>query len=458
MAEFLRNADAFMWSMESDPRLRSTIVSLVLLDRTPEWERLVDRFDLLSRTMPMFRQRVTASLVPAPPRWQFDPDFDLAFHLRRVTAPQPADVDTLLEMARVAAMADFDRARPLWEVTLIDGLADGGAALLCKLHHALTDGIGAIQIAMTLYDRTERGDECPPKPSVPIPTSAGLLSGVRDMVAYDTGLATSVVTASVKAAPAFVVKGVRHPAGTLKGVGSAVASIYRTVRPISAPGSPIMRDRGKIRRLATLSARTDTLRRAGAIAGGSLNDAFIAAITGGLRRYHEKHGESVGNLSVSMPISLRTPEDPAGGNRATLMRFEVPAAIADPVDRIRATHDRTTKMRSEKSLSYTQAIAGVLNLMPRSYIGAALRNVDFVASDVPGIPVPVFLAGAAVRMQYAFAPTIGAALNVTLLSYVDTCAIGINVDTSAVPDYDVLFDCLASGFDEVLALADPAGS
>jgi diacylglycerol O-acyltransferase / wax synthase len=453
MADFLSNTDTFTWSMESDPRLRSTIVSLVLLDRTPNWDKLVERFDLLSRTMPIFRKRVTASPVPAPPRWKLDADFDLAFHLRRVTAPQPGTMDTLLDMARVAAMADFDRARPLWEVTLIDGLADGGAALLCKLHHALTDGIGAIQIAMTLFDRTEESHDRRLMPSTPIPTAAGPLSGIRDMMSYDAGLATAVLTASLRAAPALLVNGIRRPVQTLSAVGSALASVYRTVRPISQPGSPIMRDRGKVRRLAALNVSTDTLHRAGAIAGGSLNDAFIAAITGGLRRYHEKHGKSVGDLSVSMPISLRTADDPVGGNRVTLMRFDVPAAIADSAERIRAIHDRTLKMRSEKSLSYTQAIAGALNLVPRSYIGSVLRHVDFVASDVPGIPIPVFLAGAAVRMQYAFAPTIGAALNVTLLSYVDTCAIGINMDTSAIPDPEVLYNCLVAGFDDVLALA-----
>jgi WS/DGAT/MGAT family acyltransferase len=455
MADFLRNTDAFMWSMESDPRLRSTIVSVVLLDRTPNWEQLVERFDLLSRTMPIFRQRVAPSTVPAPPRWTLDTDFDLAFHLRRVTAPQPATMDTVLDMARVAAMADFDRARPLWEVTLIDGLADGGAAVLCKLHHALTDGIGAVQIAMTLYDRTEEGDDGRrPMPSVPIPTAPGLLSGVRDVISYDTGLAAAVLAAPLKAAPALVVNGIRRPVQTLSAVGSTVASIYRTVRPIGRPGSPIMCDRSKVRRLAALNVSTTALHRAGAVAGGSLNDAFIAAITGGLRRYHEKHGAVVGDLSVSMPISLRTDGDPVGGNRATLMRFDVPAAVADPAQRISSIHDRTNKMRSEKSLSYTQSIAGVLNLMPRWYIGSVLRNVDFVASDVPGIPIPVFLAGAAVRMQYAFAPTIGAALNVTLLSYVDTCAIGINMDSNAIPDPEVLYDCLVAGFDEVLALAN----
>ena len=109
MAEFLRNSDAFIWSIETDPRLRSTIVTLVLLDRSPDWDELVDRFELLSRTVPMFRQRVVPSPPPAPPRWEVDPDFDLAFHLRRVTAPAPGTIDTVLEMARLAAMADFDR-------------------------------------------------------------------------------------------------------------------------------------------------------------------------------------------------------------------------------------------------------------------------------------------------------------------------------------------------------------
>jgi diacylglycerol O-acyltransferase len=91
--------------------------------------------------------------------------------------------------------------------------------------------------------------------------------------------------------------------------------------------------------------------------------------------------------------------------------------------------------------------------MPRWYIGSILRHVDFVASDVPGIPVPVFLGGARIRKQYAFGPTIGAAVNVTLLTYVDTCELGIDVDTGANPDYDVFHDCVVDGFEEVLALA-----
>jgi hypothetical protein len=111
-------------------------------------------------------------------------------------------------------------------------------------------------------------------------------------------------------------------------------------------------------------------------------------------------------------------------------------------------------VRAERSTAYVQLLAGAMNLMPRWYIGSMLRKVDFLASDVPGIPVPVYLAGAKVRVQYAFGPTIGAAVNVTLLTYVDTCALGIDVDTGAIPDFEEFYDCLVEGFDEVLALAD----
>jgi diacylglycerol O-acyltransferase / wax synthase len=452
MAEFLRNSDAFVWSIESDPRLRSTIVTLILLDRSPDWDTLVNRFELLSRTVPMFRQRVVPSPRPAPPRWEVDPDFDLAFHLRRVIAPAPANIDTLLEMGRLAAMADFDRARPLWEVTLVDGMADGGAALLCKLNHALTDGAGAVEMAMTLYDRSERYEERA-MPEAPVPVASGSLAAARNIVSFAAGNAANALTGSLNAAPALVFNGIRRPLTTVTAAWSTAASILRTARPIRRPGSPIMRERRRKRRLAVHHVPKEALHRAGNAAGGSLNDAFIAAIAGGLRRYHDKHGATIGDLVVTMPISIRNPTDPVGGNRATLMRFGVPAGVADPAQRIRLIHDRTSRQRSEKSLAYTQFIAGALNLAPRWYVGSALRNVDFVASDVPGLPAPVYLAGARVRMQYAFSPTIGAALNVTLLSYVDTCALGINVGTGAIPDFDVFYDCLVAGFDDVLALA-----
>ena len=458
MTEFMRNSDAFTWAMESDPRLRSTVVTVILLDRSPDWDEVRNRFGLVCEKVPMLRQRVVASPPPAPPRWEFDPDLDLDFHMRRVIAPPPATFDTVLEMARVAAMEDFDRARPLWEATLIDGLVDGGAAVVLKFHHALTDGVGGIQIGMILFDLSEVPEKHGPVADLPEVPAPPWLSGYRETARYNARLIGNTLVGALKSAPKLIFNGIRRPVQSVSSAAEMTASVYRTVRPVNRTGSPLMMNRTLIRRLGVHEVPFPALREAAHHAGGALNDAFVAGVAGGLRRYHERHGVEVGDLHLTMPMSLREEGDELGGNRITLMRFDVPVGIADPGERIREIHERTASVRHEKSLPYTQWIAGALNLMPRWYIGSILRHVDFLCSDVPGIPVPVFLGGARVRVQYAFGPTVGAAVNVTLLTYVDVGALGIDVDTGAIPDYDVFHECLVAGFDEVLALATAAAS
>lgn len=456
----MSQTDAFTWAMESDPRLRSTVVTVIMLDRSPDWDVVRERFEVLSAGLPIWRQRVVESPAPTPPRWEDAPDFDFAFHMRRVSAPEPGTLEGVLEMARVAAMSDFDRARPLWTATLIDGLDDGGAAVLCKFHHALTDGVGGVQIAMTLFDLTEKPrsiESVQTKSAEPQVHERGMLSDyfddVADIVRYDLGLVSKGVTGALGAAPKLLFDAVRRPLQTAASAGELAASVYRFVRPLTETGSPLMKERTLVRRLAVHEVPLAKLKEAGHRSGGALNDAFVAGISGGLRRYHEKHGVTVDDLHLTMPISIRKEGDDMGGNHITLARFDVPVGVADPAERISETHERTTKARNERSTPYVQLIAGAMNLMPRWYIGSVLRKVDFLASDVPGVPVPVYLGGAKVTVQYAFGPTIGSAVNVTLLTYVDTCALGIDVDTGAIPDFDEFYACLVAGFDEVLALA-----
>lgn len=453
----MSQTDAFTWAMESDPRLRSTVVTVILLDRSPDWDVVRERFEALSRSMPMWRQRVVESPPPAPPRWEDAPDFDIDFHMRKVSAPEPGNTDGVLEMARVAAMSDFDRARPLWTATLIEGLDDGGAAVLCKFHHGLTDGVGGIQIAMHLFDLTEEPrsiESVQANSEAPEVHERGPLAEYVDIARYDLGLVSKAVTGVVGAAPGLLFKTIRNPIETAAEAGEMAASVYRTMRPVTETGSPLMKERTLVRRLAVHEVPLSKLKEAAHRGGGALNDAFVAGIAGGLRRYHEKHGATVGDLHLTMPISVRKEGDNEGGNHITLARFDVPVGLADPAKRISETRARTNKVRNEKSTPYIQIIAGAMNLLPRWYIGSVLRKVDFLASDVPGVPVPVYLGGAKVRMQYAFGPTIGASVNVTLLTYVDTCSLGIDVDTGAIPDFEQFYDCLIEGFDEVLALAE----
>ena len=154
MSGFMRDGDAFAWYMENDPTLRSTVVAVAWLEESPDWDALVAKVDRASRSIPNFRERVCEPPFRlATPRWTVDETFDLTRHLHRVDASVQRGSHPVMTIARKAAIEAFDRSRPLWDFTLVENLAGGRAALVMKLHHSLTDGIGGIQLAMLLFDR-----------------------------------------------------------------------------------------------------------------------------------------------------------------------------------------------------------------------------------------------------------------------------------------------------------------
>ena len=447
------HTDAFSWYMESDPALRSTVVAVALLDRAPDWKHLRRRVDRMTRLVPRLRQRVQEPpWRVGPPMWVLDADFDLDWHMRRVRLPRGATWPAVLEAARIAAMADFDRDRPLWEVTELEGLPEGKVALMTKMHHSLSDGIGGIQLLAFIVDgsrRLPRLTELPPLPEGQTFSSTGLLAtSLRDTAREAIGIAASSA-AAMRHAPGALL----HPVGALEQVGATTASIARIVRPILREASPVLTRRSARRQLATLDVPLEGLRQAARANGGHINDAFLAAITGGLRLYHDAHCAEVRDLHVTMPVSIRKPTDPIGGNRITLLRFGLPVGMSDPAARITRIAAIAKAWQHEPAIAHTQAIAYGLNLAPRSYIQGILRRVEFVASDVPGLRDPVYVAGARVLAYYPFGPTIGTAMNATLMSYVGDANIGLNIDLGAVPDADDLVRHVRAGFDEVLALA-----
>src|SRR6476646_10732312 len=148
----MSDSDALMWNIEKDPLLRSTIVTVLILDQAPDWDRLVDRIERGTWLIPRMRQRVATPLLRiGPPQWAGDTNFDLRYHLRRVRACAPT-LDAVLDLARTAAMAGFDRARPLWEYTVVEGLEDDRSAMILKVHHSMTDGVGGMKLLLMLFD------------------------------------------------------------------------------------------------------------------------------------------------------------------------------------------------------------------------------------------------------------------------------------------------------------------
>jgi len=456
----MSDEDALMWLIEKDPILRSTIVAVALFDRPPNFERLRARLDRATCLIPRFRQHVLSPpFRVGPPRWSVESTFDLDFHLRRMRLAAPGTERTLLDALQPMASAGFDRARPLWEFTLIEGLFDDDgterAAFAMKVHHTVTDGVGGMALLALLVDLTADAVEPGDTPAVPAPEFMNARSLMRDSVAHSArrmlGVARRGPTTVANAARSIV----RDPLHAGYDVVRTVRSVGRIVAPATQPMSPVMVDRGLGRRLDVFDLPLDDLRRAAKVTEGSINDVFVAAILGGLFRYHGRHGECPDSLRMTLPINLRREGDDAGGNHFAPARFAVPASISDPRERVQAVRTLVHRWRAEPALSLTGQLAGVLNRLPTAtttaLFGGMLKCCDFVATNVPGAPVPVFAAGARVERLYAFAPPAGAALNVSLISHCDLCCIGVVTDTTAIPDSATLLACLRDGFAELLA-------
>jgi len=250
----------------------------------------------------------------------------------------------------------------------------------------------------------------------------------------------------------------RDPREALEEARETAESIGRALKPVSEPMSPIMRERGMALRLSGFHVPLTDLKRAGEALGGTLNDAFVTAIAGGLRLYHEKRGAPVDELRMTMPINMREGDKgKKAGNQFAPARFLVPIGIEDPRARLREIQSRVREQRGEKALPFIDDIMGVINALPRqaslTLIGGMLKAIDFVTSNVPGPRFPVYLAGAKILRMFPFGPPAGAAVNVTLYSYDGVCQVGVNCDRAAVPDAELLTECLERGFDEVLAAA-----
>ncbi|APA98722.1 Diacylglycerol O-acyltransferase [Nocardia seriolae] len=448
----MSQSDLFTWSMEQDPNLRSTIVSVLLLDSEPDWDRLLGMIDRGTRAVPRFRHRLRpVPLGLAPPRWALDPDFDLSWHVRHFEPAAPADLSSVLEFARTEAMAAFDPARPLWRFTVLSGLEGGKSALVLKVHHSLTDGIGGMQIAGEILDFERAGTDRAHVPDAAHPDVRGMLG---DIVAWNWSVGAGLVRGGMAAVLPAVRRTVTDPVGAIKDGAALAGSLLRLAHPITSTLSPLMTDRSLGRRLTVLEVPLDALRRSAHLVGCTVNDAFLAAVLIGLRAYHDRHDTAVEQLRVAMPISLRRAVDPIGGNRITLARFEVPVDVAAAVDLMRALDATVEGWKREPAIPFSNAVAATFNRLPVGLLTDMFKHVDFVASDVPGSPVDLYLAGAKVERIYPFGPTTGTAFNITLISHVDTCCVGINTDTGAVPDPALLTECIAAGFRVVTGLGE----
>lgn len=323
--------EALMWRAEADPRLRSTIVAVEMLDECPDWDRFLAAHDWATRLIPRFRMKVVEPpLGLGRPTWTVDRDFDLRYHVRHMRLPAPGGVADLLTVAEQVAMVPFDRHRPPWEAVLVDGLGqEGAAAYILKLHHSATDGVGATQLLGMLHSRTREPAAEKPEPLPPPPDPQGpLLTLARQL----SGDALALQRLGVHTL-ARSVDELRRPVLALERGARYAASLRRVLAGPAAAPSPVLARRSLSRRFLALEVAFADLRGAAKAAGGSLNDAYLAALLGGFRRYHEEMGSPIATMPVAIPISVRRQGDDEGGNRFVGPRRARRSRRPGPADR-----------------------------------------------------------------------------------------------------------------------------
>ncbi len=454
--------DAVMWGIEQDPLLRSVIVAMVVLEREPDVEVLLDRVRRMTHAVPRLRQRVIGTPVSLlPPRWEDDPNFDLAYHLRRVHVRGDGTDRPLLRVAEQMAEQDFDRDRPLWEIALVQGFDGDRTAIIAKLHHAISDGMGGVSLASALFDLSP--DPGPLSGAVPPEAPPGP-PGVAARAVGAARYAARTAVSRGRIAGAHVVgvsaRALSHPLEAAAAGSAFAQSTARLLAPATEPLSRLMHGRSLSGEFAVLQVPFQPLKEAGRGVGATLNDTYMAAVVGGIAGYHEQHNAPTAQIRVSMPISMRAGSGQSAGNRWVPARFPLPVDSGDPVERIRRITPILDHARSEPALAMSDSVYRLLAVLPRrlttSISAAMLKGVDVAVTNVPGPPTALFAGGAAVQAIVPFAPRAGAAANIALFTYHGTAYVGANVDTRAIPNPGAFVGALAAGFEQVLAVADPA--
>jgi WS/DGAT/MGAT family acyltransferase len=405
--------------------------------------------------VPRMRQRVVEpALGIGTPRWVTVPELDLDAHVRRVRLPAPGSMRQLLDVVGELVSTPLDRDRPLWQAVLVEGLSDGRAGYVVKTHHSTTDGLGAVQLMSRLHSRTAERD--PARPEPPVPTPGDDVSRAGLLTEQVVGTARSVPMAVLRRGVDALTSGTRPWDAVTSALGQ-VRSAGRTLTP-PGTGSTLLTPRGGDWHLEVLEVPLADLKAGAKAAGGSLNDGFLAAVVGGFRRYHQRHGAPLGTLAVGIPISLRSQDAPEGGNRFTGARFPAPLDGADPAVRVRAIREFVLSVRGDsRSGVLDDLLAPTLAWLPAPVIGAVSGQLtganDVQVSNVPGVTHPVYIAGSRIERMYPFGPLPGCAAMITLLSHEAQCCIGMNLDAAAVRDPAGLVADLQAGLDEVVALA-----
>jgi diacylglycerol O-acyltransferase / wax synthase len=453
----MSDAEGLLWRLDKDPFLSSNIANITIVDRPVDVEQLTRRLERATQLVPRLRQRVQQAPVNiTPPSWVDDPGFDISYHIRHIALPPPGEMRQLLDLAVLFAADPFERARPLWEFLVVDGLADGRAALIQRFHHTLVDGEAGVQLMAHFVDLERdapeppplRAEDLPPPDPEPAPATPG--EALREMLAGSL----RVPLGALRQASELLADPSRIPAASVAAYDTIRATVVQ-LSDTERARSPLWQERSLRRRLDVLRAPVDATKSAAKALGGTLNTAFVTVAAAAAGRYHAQLGAPIGHLRASMAISTRT-ED-SGANAYTLARLLVPTGDMPVDERFSLIAEAAATARAGSATANLDTLAAVAATLPSSLVTRIARQqtqtVDFATSNVRAAPFEVFIAGAKVLENYPIGPLGGVAFNLTLMSYDGSLDVGLHVDAAAVSEPDLLRTLMEGAFEELLERA-----
>jgi diacylglycerol O-acyltransferase / wax synthase len=425
----------------------------------PAFTEVLDALRGRLHLVPRYRQKL--SVPPAGtgrPLWVDDPSFNIEYHVRHTALPRPGSEDQLLRLAARIYSQQLDRSKPLWEVWMVEGLSEGGFALITKTHHALIDGIAGVDIAQVIFDLGPVPMEVPhpdepwephPEPSTAEVLAAGALGLLR------TGARTAAAAASLAARPGETLRSART---ALEGLGEVA---WAGLNP--APETPLNVEIGPHRRFCVVRSDLADFKAVKNAFGGTVNDVVLAVVSGALHEWLRSRGVRTEGLELRalVPVSIRS-QDERGtlGNRLAVMRGPLPVYIEDPIARLRTVKAAMDGLKESKQAVGAEVLTSMQNFAPPTILAQAsrlnfsTRLFNLLVTNVPGPQFPLYLRGRQLVDVFpmAFLPK-DHALAIAIISYNGRMNFGLLSDYDALPDIDVIGEGIRASLAELVELA-----
>lgn len=414
-----------MWRLDHREGVRGAVTGIEILDRAPNSQRLREAHRWAMECVPRLRQKLRSRPMHLA-QWIDDPNVDLDRQLQFVTLPAPGTHRQLLDHAQAFAQEAFDPDCPPWQVQLVTGLKDGKAAYIIKMHHAMADGIGVIQLLSAMHSRqraTSPDRRRAMLAATPAKTTSDNATGaLRLQTLRQAGAAISALKSS-------------EPRYWVSESARYLASLRRIMSPLRPPPSPLLSARSGIWHFESIELPLEAMKRVAKHFAVSLNDVLVSGLLGGLRRYHAHFGAVPAEIPISFPINARQEGDAAGGNHFVPGQLAGPLGEPDPLLRMRRVGEQVRRIRDEPALTAPVALMPLLAKLPSSLAADILRRQivanDIQISNVPGLREDVYIAGARVERILPYAPLPGVAAMIGMVTHGPWCCIGFNLDGGA---------------------------